>query len=488
MELRASPFSGRLVQSQWVIGPLIAVATAAVIGLAGIDTLATIVALSWAAVVAYRWPLIIAALAVLLSGDLLNLVSVAVFPTVLLGPGLALTSLDVLVLVSLPFALLRLARRRERPVFAVPMLLLFAATAISVAVGLSLGEANLQGAIALSRNTFYFVMYFVLVGAIDTRGKLEGWIRFVLAIMVIACCLQLAEAAMGHRLSTGLSDAYIYSAGSGGRLSVGGQYDVLYLWNRSTYLSFLGVMLALGVLVESRPLRLRFVLLVGLGMASVALAFVRQWFVYLLVGVMGVILAQRAARVRGVIMAVVVVVLLALTVVAASPFLRASLGPSPVGAWLERASTLVAFSDESNYVARSEAMDSQWQIFLRSPLIGHGETGVLTGAASGGDVGITNTLVETGLMGVLAVVVLWASFLAVAIKARNTVASDAWRGYTIGLIGFWIAVLAGSLYGVNYFSGRQAVWAVLIALALLDRIVAFHSSAREAQSARPQVR
>lgn len=474
LDLQYSRPGSWLLGDQRLVGVLIALATGAAIYVGGIRLLAIVTAVFWLAAVAYYWPLAIAGLALLQSGAFFQFVPPNAFFWVPLGPGQGLNLLDVLVLVSLPFALLRLAHRHERPVFAWPVLLLIGAGALSVAVGLLSGGAGLNAATPLSRSIFYYVMYFVLVAAIDSRRKLDGWIAFVLGIMVVAIGLQLVEAITGQRLSSGLVEF-----GSTHRLSIGGQYTVVYLWNRAATLSFLGLMLALGVVVESRPVRLRFVCLVGLGIVSFALAFVRQWFVYVILGVVGVLLAQRTARGRGVLMTALIAGLLILVLVVGSPLLQASFGPSLVDAWLARATTIVAFGEQSTNLSRVHTMADQWDSFLRSPLVGHGQTAASLKGTTSSDVGITNTLVEMGLLGLLAVTVMWASFLATAFRVRSRIDEGVWRGYVIGLIGFWMAVLAGSLYGVNYFSAPEGVWVIVVALALLDRLRALHSPATE---------
>lgn len=483
LELQHSRLGSWVLRDQWPLGLLIAFATGAAVYVGGVRLLAVITAVFWLATAAYYWPLVIAGLALLQSGDFFRFVPPNAFLWIQLAPGQGLNLLDVLVLVSLPFAVLRLAQRHERPVFAWPVLLLMGAAALSVAIGLVAGGATLSAATPFSRTIFYYVMYFVIVAAIDTRRKLDAWITLVLGIMAVAVAIQLVEAVTGHRLSSGLVDF-----GYAGRLSVGGQYGVVYVWNRAATLSLLGLMLALGVLVESRPVRLRFIWLAGLGLVGFAFAFVRQWFIYVIVGVLGVLLAQRTSRGRGVLVTALIVGLAVLFLVAGSPLVTASFGPSFVDAWLARASTLVSWGDQATNISRIHDMGVQWHSFLQSPLVGHGQSATsLTGTASY-DVGITSFLVETGVLGLLAAAFLWASFLANAFKVRRDIGEGTWRGYAIGLIGFWMAVLAGSLYGVNYFSAKDGVWVVVVALALVDRLQALHAPATDMAYVQPHVR
>jgi hypothetical protein len=326
------------------------------------------------------------------------------------------------------------------------------------------------------RNLFYYSMYFVIVAGVDSRKKLDGWVNFLLMIMALASCLQIAEAIVGHHLWGGLGSAYNYAAGTG-RTTTGG-YSFLYLWNRAPLISFLAVTLVIGVILETRPVRLRYLLLAGLGIASVLIAFVRQWFVYLSIGLVGALLAQRTGRTRGVLLTIVVAVFVTITLLASSPLLQASFGPSPVNAWLARASTIIRFEDEANHQSRVDTMTAQWDSFLESPGLGHGQTADFIRQATSSDVGVTNVLVELGLVGLACVGYLWGSALVTAFRLRRRRLDDRSTGYLVGIIGFWVAVLAGFLYGSDYFTGRQGIWVVVIVLALLDRIKALASPAQ----------
>lgn len=482
-------FGSKGLRNPALLGILVAGLAVPVVYFGGVGLLATMTALFWIVAIAYRWPLVIAGLALLQSGDFLKFLPADAFLTLRIGPGLGLNLLDILVAVSLPFALTRLARRHERPVFTWPVLLLMGMAAVSISAGLIVG-GSLDAALGLSRGIFYYSMYFVLVAAIDSRRKLNGWIRFILGIVVVACVLQLVEALMGHRFGAGLDDAYMFGFGSGGRISVGENVSVLYLWNRAAMLSLLGLMLGLGVIVETRPVRLRYVWLSGMITVSFALAFVRQWFIYVVAGVIGVLVAQRTGRARGVVATALVAGLVVSVLFAGSPLLRASFGPSFLDAWLARATTIASLGGQGNHIGRVQMMQFQWDSFVMSPIVGHGYAAAPLNAAgaTSSDVGITNTLVETGLLGLLAVAVLWVTFLVNALRVRGSTDEDEWRGYAIGLIGFWTAVLAGALYGVNYFSVREGVFVIVVAMALLDRLGALRAPAKEAAPAQKRSR
>ena len=121
---------------------------------------------------------------------------------------------------------------------------------------------------------------------------------------------------------------------------------------------------------------------------------------------------------------------------------------------------------------RMQIIEAQWKMFLQSPLIGYGLSPIF-GEVVSGDTGISNTLVQFGLVGLGAVLVLIVSFLRHAIKLRRQVASSVQQGYVSGLLALWICVITGSLFSVNYFTASGGIWMVVIMLALLDRFHAF---------------
>jgi hypothetical protein len=166
--LRASPrvtesmrrgVDSPLLRDPRILGILIALVAGAVVCLGGIKLLATISALAWLAALSYRWPLVVAGLALLQSVDFFRFLPPNALLTVPISAGLSFTLLDVLVLVSLPLALLRLAKRSERPLFGLPVLLLISATTLSVVAGVVFGGTGLDAGIALFRGVFYYVMY-----------------------------------------------------------------------------------------------------------------------------------------------------------------------------------------------------------------------------------------------------------------------------------------------------------------------------------------
>jgi len=155
-----------------------------------------------------------------------------------------------------------------------------------------------------------------------------------------------------------------------------------------------------------------------------------------------------------------------------SPTLQNAFGPSFLNAWFARFDSLIHFQTAQNFVMRIQIIEKQWDMFLQSPLVGYGLSPIFWEMASF-DTGITNTLVQFGLLGLGAVLVLIVSFLRHAFKLHRQVAPSFHLGYVSGLLALWICIIIGSVFSVNYFTGNEGIWMVVIILALLDRFNAF---------------
>jgi len=154
------------------------------------------------------------------------------------------------------------------------------------------------------------------------------------------------------------------------------------------------------------------------------------------------------------------------------PILQNAFGPSFLNAWFIRFDSLIHFQTEENFLVRIHIIKAQWEMFLKSPLVGYGLTPAFWEIASF-DTGITNTLVQFGLLGLSAVIVLIVSFLRHAFKLFRKVTSSVQKGYVSGLLALWICIIIGSIFSVNYFARNEGIWMVVNVLALLDRFHAF---------------
>jgi len=427
-----------------------------------------LITLAWSVWLAYRQPIFIAGLAVLQSIDFFRLIPSETLIKWQLGPGFRINTLDAIVLLSLPLAIVRLLERKEKPLFVGPVSLILGVTFLNMGLGLAFGTTNLDSSMGFLRTIFYYTAYFVLVSAIDSPRRLRQWIGFLFAIFLVSVVFQLVEAIIGQRLTLGLGEYYVYTSDS--RLLVGG-YQVMYLWNRAALLAFLVLFLGLGALFQGRQLKWYW-FISTLGIGSLLLAFVRQWYVYLGIGILTLLMIQAKRRIRNLIFIVLIILFLLGLLMVMSPVLQNAFGPSFLQAWFARIDSLIHFQTATNFIVRVQIIEAQWDMFLQSPLLGYGLSPIF-GEVRSSDTGITNTLVQFGLLGLGAILVLIVSFLRHAFRLRQQEAPSVQQGYVSGLLALWICVIIGSFFSVNYFTGKEGIWMVVIILALLDRLHAF---------------
>jgi hypothetical protein len=470
------------LRGQRVVALLLSAGSAAVVLRFGIDALALVAVALSILVVSYRYPLVIAGLAVLQSVDFFRFVPAQAIFAMQLGPGVQVNFLDVLVLVSLAFAILRLAGRRRRMVYGWPVIAILGVVFLNLALALAFGSTTLDAGLGFLRNMFYYTMYFVLVAAIDTPKKLEHWIRFIFAVMLVSVALQVVEAVAGRSLTLGLAQYYVYGAQQ--RISVGPGVNVLYLWNRATLFMVLALFLGLGALFDGGARTLRFGLISVLGFLSLVMAFVRQWYVYVMAGVAALLVMQKSKRTRSIGLLALGVMFLVVLLAAVGPAVSSAYGSSILGAWLLRVSTLTQFQAESSYYSRVAVASEQWRLFLASPIFGQGMTAQF-GAVANSDVGVTNTLAEFGISGMLAILALVVAVPMRLLRLRRSLGPGAARGFAAGLIATWATMFAGYLYGVNFFTGAEGIWMTVLVVSLADRLEVFAESERLPLGATP---
>lgn len=427
-----------------------------------------LIILAWGIWFAYRWPIFLAGIAVLLSINLFRLVPLDALIKWQLAPGLRINILDAIVLLSLPLAIVRLVKRKEKPLFVGPVSLILGVAFLNLGLGLVLGTTNLDYGMGFLRTIFYYTAYFILVSAIDSPRRLRQWIGFLFAVFLISVGFQLVEAITGQRVILGLGDFGLYSSNS--RLLVGG-YQVMYLWNRAFLLAFLVLFLGLGALFQGRKKKW-FWLISILGIGSFLLQFVRQWYVYISIGILILLMMQKKKKFRNLILVFLIILFLFGLLMVINPVLQNAFGPSFLNVLSARFDSLIHFQTARNFIVRMQIIEKQWEMFLQSPLVGYGLSPISKEMFSW-DTGITNTLVQFGLLGLGAVLVLVVSFLRHAFNLRRQLAPSVQQGYVLGLLVLWICVIIGSLFSVNYFTGKDGIWMIVIMLALLDRFRAF---------------
>ncbi|MDQ3915853.1 MAG: hypothetical protein M3323_11095 [Actinomycetota bacterium] len=463
------------------LGELVAIGLAAAFVVACFATGQYLVALAVAglgalAAVTYRWPAPGIALVIFLSTDGMKFFSLEKLPYLQLGPGLRLNAGDIMLLVLLGVGVAHLARRRERPLFATPLLVLGTAVMISMGVGLVSGTIDVGLGFNGLRVFSGLLFYVALVGLVDTPAKLRSVIRVVFLLVVVSVVVQVVEAGLGERIATPLSSTSEYFSSTKFVSNVEG--TVPYLWNRAVGYLFVGFFLSLGAWLWSKRIGYGVVALVGL--TGFVVALVRQWYVFLVIGVLVLLMVGSRNR-SGALMRVALASMLMLALVmSASNWLPS--GFPLAEALQDRTGSILNFSSDYSVLARVEVWQGQIATFMESPIVGLGpgtaET-LFSSMTSGWstDIGMTNSLVQFGVLGLAAIAFLGASVYRKARALITAMPASSGREYAAAAFSLWVAILIAYTFTQDFFTSTELCFATGLVMTIIDRLYAFSSGA-----------
>lgn len=391
-------------------------------------------------------------------------------PFVQVMAGVRVTIRDVLLVALLPFAVARLVRRNEVPIFTRPLLAVLAAIGVAFGLGIVM-DGDVKTPLNSLRPLFGYVLYVIVVAAVDSHRKLIWFLGTIFGVSLLAVGIQVDEAIVGQPLPFLALPLAAAQALAG--LSVDGR-QVPYIWNHAPWHLFLTLFLALGGLLEWRGVLAH----AGIALACAvgfAIMLIRSWYIFILVGLVVMLVVQPSWTRRLRFLGVLGLCALAIggLASAAAELTSHSYGGSLVDVWLGRTSTLVNFQQDSSYQARVQELVQQWQAVLASPLLGYGLSATaqrLTVGLGNLDTGAVNTLVMFGALGtaVFVTLVLYAAWTALRLVRRLPPSWE--RGYALGLVGVWLGVLVGYTFNYDFLTYPNGPWLVVLALAVQDRL------------------
>lgn len=421
-------------------------------------------------VFSYRWPLPMLVAEMFLSTSAFKFFGVQSWPHLI--PGLPLDPPDILVLVFFAIGALKLLERREPPLFLGPLALFGLAVALSALTAPVLQRQSLYESLNGLRQVTGYLFYVGVVGVVDSPGRLRWLVRIVYGFVLVTVGIQVLEALRGQQFTTAAAPFNEYYAAQAS-VAVGG-LEAPYLWNRAVGYLVVGLFLALGsALWAGSP--------AGYGVALVALVgygvqLIRQWYVFIALGglVLLLLLRRKRLQVLAGLGAAGMALALALSATAAA---GASL---PVASlWLGRLGTLARFAREPNFVIRVQSYLEELRLFGQAPLFGHGPGSANRLGAIGpfiffdADTGMSNTLLQYGILGTAAAWVLIATYLRHARRLHLTLPNSLERGYAAGLLALGVVMVAGYLTSQDFITYIELAFATGLALALADRLDAF---------------
>ena len=414
-----------------------------------------------------RWPLPMLAGEMFLSTSAFKFLGVQSWPHLI--PGLPLDPPDIMVLAFFVVGGLKLLARRERPLFLGPLLLFGLAAALSALLAPILRTQTLYDSLNGLRQLSGYLFYIGVVGAIDSPRRLRWLVRIVFAFVLVTVGIQVLEALRGQQFTTAAAPFNEYYAAEAS-VAVG-NLEAPYLWNRAIGYLVVGLFLALGrALWAGSP--------AGYGVALVALVgfgvqLIRQWYVFIALGGLVLLLLLRRNRLRMLLAVGALAAVLALGVgVAAASGVELPLA----SLWLGRVGTLARFGQEPNFVIRVQSYLEELRLFSRAPLFGHGPGSANRLGAVGpfiffdADTGMSNTLLQYGIVGTLAAWALIGAYLRRARRLFHGMADRLGRGYVAGLLALGAVMVAGYLTSQDFITHIELAFATGLALALVDRL------------------
>lgn len=424
---------------------------------------------AWLVFLSYYQPMPAVFALMVLSTNVFMFVATVYLPHWQIAPGLRLTIMDSLLVAMFGSAVAKLYLRHERPLFMKPLLIYGGVVVLTLLLGLILGTTDLDTGMNCFRTLFSYVFYFILIASVDSPKRLRMLIGMVFVILAASVAIQIVEAALGHRLILGgFSDTSIYDNST---VIVEGQI-IPYLWNRATLYLYIGLFLALGA-TFSKARSYRFLPIVLLGGIGFVIAMVRQWYLYILAGVLVLFVLQMGHKIRTAAMAIVALIGMLGVTYAMSSLSQATYGDSLMNIWIARVQTIWHYK-ETTLTPRAYTWQTQLSHFWQSPLFGYGMSPEFRNVWSS-DTGVINTLLQFGLIGLAAVVVLIVTVFRKGYQLWRRLKPSLERGYVAGVLGLWVGMLVGYSFNWDFFTRQEGIWAVTLAMAILERIGSFNA-------------
>jgi O-antigen ligase len=425
-----------------------------------ISWLIALVVGGFAVVIFYRWPIVGVLLALLLSTQVLKLVYLDNLPYIQIMSGLRFNSLDIILLSLTIVSCYRLIRRRERPDFLKQIIILIGLTFISVVFGILMGTTNLDIGLGGVRILFSYSFYLVLVEVMKTPKRIRIVVGILFSIALTAVTIQFWELLSGQRLNFGYTHSNYY----GQFVSLDIQSEqAAYLWNRAVEYLFLVLFLSLGSVFEGRHLRLFLPASIA-ALAAFAAMLVRQWQIYIIVGVVAMLfILFLAGRIRAILGTIVAFMVLGISIYISIPFF------SPITIWLNRMQTVSDPFQQSTFLIRLELFKKGIEYFQAAPIFGYGLSPKFNELFNS-DLGFINTLLLFGIVGIVAVIILIRSVFLRSYYFWKHMPPSLERGWMLGIIGLWVAIVFGYLFATDFFTRAAGIWMVAVVMALTDSV------------------
>ena len=461
-------FTSQQMLSTIIIISVVLLATG-LIALGQINTLAKIVIVVVVALCLFKHPLFALFAWMIVDTNFFQFIAMSQVPYLQLVPGLRVNLSDALIALLMVVAIQRLLKRREKPLFWVPFVMWAVMVVFSYVWHFLTGNVDLDSGMNVLRQIIGYSTYLIYIELIENPRILRKVVLFWLVIMVLSIGLQVTEVIFGQRLSLwqwglGVKTYYgkmVYVMAGGFRLP--------YFWNRAWLYSQIALYLSLGALFEMKgKTRSIYFVLTIVGVLGVLIALIRQVYFSMILGVLTLLILQRK-RIRSVYMLVLLVVILVGLVTLSRPWVTESYPEGALQSWGKRAGTLRKFQSVSTFQVRVSENQKTWYYVLQSPLMGYGP-GKVWQQLKGHDVGIMNTLLLYGFVGVAVILFVLLTTFWCGFHVLKRLPPGLERGYVAGALAFFVGIVALSVLGGNYLTSGTTI---ALVMAIIDRVNAF---------------
>lgn len=409
------------------------------------------------------------ALVLLLSTHTLMLYSYDDLPDIKLMPGFRFNALDLLLIGMFIIGLIKLSQRKERPMF-LWLLIIFAIISIwSLIWSILQEEADWDNGLLVFRTMFTYSFYFCVVGNIQTKKQFKFLIKWLYIILLVSAIIQVYEVTLGDWLSP-LGKASALEEFQGRSVEISGQ-ELAYIWNRAVTYSYLGLFLVLGSWLTGNSQGLSFrkqILLISSGLIAFILTMVRSWYVMIIVGIFAILLFGHRQRKK--LFSIILIGILLVVLLNAFWSFGSGNKVDILNLITSRFSTIFdLFSGKTLHVnSRMLLLNQQLELFFKKPIFGYGFSNSIN--LYSGDIGLGNTLLRFGLIGLTWVLLLFYSFYSNTVSLLKKLPQSLEKGYLSGMLGAWTGMIVGYSFSWDFFTSKEGIFLVTLMLAIVDRI------------------
>lgn len=409
-----------------------------------------------------------------LSTRVFFLVEMSELPTIKMAGIGDIQLFDLFLGILLIVSIAKIKRRQQEIAFKNIYVWLIILVSVNFLLSLFSTNFELRGALNSVRKIFSYSFYFVLIASMKNKDDITKLIKVIYTILIIAITIQFYEVITGIKLVL-IERAELrpyWDVSPEITLATGEQ--VLYIWNRASVLTYLGLFLAFGYIFTNTIIvnlskntnKLIFVL----GLTAFFLALTRSWLLYITFGFFITILFAKKQKTKFFLITLGLLVTFLIINQTIDIFTSGTINISQnlIGRVLTIFDVFKGENDSFN--VRLAVYATQIAIFLQNPFLGHGFTKTAINEING-DVGVGNTLLQFGLFGLSWILfIIWSIYNKLIFIKRNVIDFYS-NGISLGLLGAFSGMLLGYFFNWDFFGRIDGIIVVATIMAIIDRTI-----------------